>query len=242
MKRIVCILFLILSQHSHAYSTFSGFYLKGGLGGTSGQFELSQELTLTDPQTPGINFTKTVNHDLIDTNVAGLVGIGYTHKMDQIWVLSGEFTAGFTSLNADIVNTLNATSIITDNGKIVASFTNDFSLLAKPGITIHRKTQFYVLIGPRWGNIETKLKENYAILGGTPGSFKLQNAQYMVGLTVGLGMERLLTEYFGIGLEYAYTAYGNLTALNAEAPYAAEELTGSVSTNNLLLYFSYRFY
>lgn len=245
MKKLFWILCLLLNQSAYAYSTLAGFYVRGGLGGTTGQFEISDEFTATSPQTPTIHFIKSVNYDARGTNIAGLIGLGYTYKLDQIWVLSGEFTADFTSVNGTKSNKASITALtpqMTLDGKVTTTLTNDFALLVKPGIAIHQKTQFYALIGPRWGNFETKLKESYQIVGGPAGSFSTKNSAYQLGLTVGLGVERLMSEFFGVGLEYTYTAYGDIPTTSVELTYAGEEVTGSLSANTVLAYFSYRFY
>lgn len=227
---------------------FDGFYLKGGLGGTIAQFESNQNVVLDDELSQTI-IEQPVDHDMQGTSIAGLLGVGYSYQFDSLWVFSGEFTIGMTSANGSYDNT-QVTSPPNFSSEVKSKLLNDFAFLFKPGLVVNEKTQFYGLIGSRIGNFETTVSsEGTAPIFGTITNSTDKNG-YTVGLTVGIGVERLITRHWGVAFEYAYTAYGNIasttgnvTSEPAQGDYLTlyDKVTTSAQANNLLAEFIFRF-
>ncbi len=181
------------------------------------------------------------NLELFEANVAGLIGIEYAYQFNNGFLLGVAATAGFN--NVDFNNTLNVNdqSFVNDDGDTFFNFStasttleaeleNDFALLFKAGFVVRQNTLFYALVGPRWGNFETTLSSSYNNNGGAfcAGPFDCDNgwdstltdsesnSEYQLGVTAGLGVRQVVSDHFMIGLEYAYTHYGDLDSLDNE--------------------------
>lgn len=236
----------VLASHSMTSpAPFNGFYVTGGLGGTTGQFDLSQELVMNVSGLGVSSINQSTHHDARATQFAGILGMGYSYQLDSLWVGSLEFTAGFTGATASFHNDSNLNSVYTLNSKVESTLKNDFALVVKPGLIINRYTQFYALLGTRWGNFETKTSSQ-AIANTDSSSGSNSKSAYVIGFTVGIGVERFFTDHWSLGLEYAYTTYGDIP--DATNQYASgtiasvtNEVTGTASSNNLMLDVRYRF-
>jgi opacity protein-like surface antigen len=208
-----------------ATNPFTGFYISAGLGGTNAVFDTNELLQIGnvdgDPAEPiGVAFP--FEEDLYQNSAAAMVGLGYSYQFDMGFVLGIEATANYT--NAKVTNT-NTTqtgipllAAIQIENTLTAQLTNDFALLFKPGFMLTKSTQLYALVGPRWGNIETSISDNLSgvLLDGfiSFDEFSFPNSVsesgYVLGITAGLGIEQMITDHLSVGLEYAYTSYGDL--------------------------------
>jgi opacity protein-like surface antigen len=261
MNKLALVSLMMLSHSALAVGTYqspkamhylTGFYAKLGLGGTIAQFDLSEDLVFEPYNNGNFIFDSSVSHHGQGTQVAGNLGVGYTYQIDALWVIGAEFTAGFTSANSSFQNYTKFDNLIYINSHTQATLNNDFALVVKPGLAIQQRTQFYALMGVRWGNFEIEQKANAQYVGSIPelGSQASASA-FVAGFTVGLGVERLLTEHWGLGLEYAYTTYGNIPSVNndtsgpSNVPGLNAEIfnsaSGNAASNTLLLESSYRF-
>jgi opacity protein-like surface antigen len=258
MKKYPFILMLMINQSALAYGEYqtpkamhylTGFYFKAGMGGTIAQYDASQDFT--DIITPSIPFSinQPVNHDAQGTQVAGTLGMGYAYQIDALWILGAEFTMGFTGANASFHNSTNANNIYILNSTSDATLYNDFALVLKPGLVIQQKTQFYALLGTRWGNFHTSTSSNVSILGETTGE-SVSASNYVLGFTAGIGVERMFTDHWSLALEYAYTSYGDIP--NASVNYTAaggvlgtgevsDEFSATAASSSLFLETRYRF-
>lgn len=255
MKKLTLLMLLCMIESAECASYLTGFYLKGGLGGTTAEFDITQDVFLNDPDFFGstLEINQSVNHLARGTNIAGVLGLGYTYQLDSLWVIGGEFTAGFTSANTTFHNNGNTSGGFILNNKVESKLTNDFALVVKPGLVIQQRTQFYALLGARWGNIETKSNSNTEVnFGGSSyrGNGSASASGYILGFTVGLGVERMLNEHWSLGLEYAYTAYGDIPSVTSDyttsgtIPSHAEvtnDVTGTAAANTVILDAAYRF-
>lgn len=250
MKKIIFMLMLALSQSVLAVGGYqspkaahylTGFYFKGGLGGTTAQFDMSQDLLMNAPGGSAGNINQSVNHQVRGTQIAGLLGAGYAYQIDALWVIGAEFTAGFTSANGSFSNDSNLGDLYAINSDVKSTLSNDFALVVKPGLAIQQRTQFYGLLGARWGNFETTTHSSASISGVTVGDSST-TSNYVLGFTVGLGVERLLTNHWGLGLEYAYTSYGNIPSTRmVYASDFTDNASATASSSTLLLDATYRF-
>lgn len=261
MNKFALVSLMILSNAACAVGTYqspkamhylTGFYAKLGLGGTLAQFDLTDSLIYEPYSTSAFAFDSSVARNAQGTQVAGNIGIGYTYQVDALWVMGAEFTAGFTSANTSLQNYSNFAGLEFTNSHTQATLNNDFALVFKPGLAIQQRTQFYALIGVRWGNFDIEQKVQGELVGAPlEGPLKTSVSNFVPGFTVGLGVERLLTEHWGIGIEYAYTAYGNIPSLNNEIiipsnlpdlnGQISNSLSGTAAANTLLVETSYRF-
>jgi len=188
--------------------------------------------------------------ELFEANMTGYIALEYAYQFDNGVVLGLAATAGFDSLEFNntikvddkpVVDDTSAgdtfTTLSTASSTLKAELENDFAILFKPGWVIRSNTLIYALVGPRWGNFETKLSSTYnnagtAVLKSgvdcfTPGclngawdetlSDDSSNSEYEIGVTAGLGIRQVVSDHFQLGLEYAYTHYGDLDSLQNRA-------------------------
>jgi len=230
MKKLPLFILLSTAQLSIAApSPYCGFYVKGGIGGTIPQFESTQTITTSIPGI--VTYSQPQSHDFSTMAFVGSLGGGYTFQVNKFFLISAEFDASFTNASISHSNALTATidgETLTVSSDIEATLKNDFALLFKPGMVMLGQTQFYALIGPRWGNFETSTDTSIDFDSTYSGSGSQSESAYEVGLTVGLGVERLIADGFGVGLEYSYTSYGEIPSVHNSF---ATSGSGTVSDN-----------
>jgi len=260
MKKISYLLLLLISQTGWAVGGYqspkamhylTGFYFKAGIGGTIGQFDTSQTYLFDQTMIFPFTLDQSVEHQSQGTQVAGVLGFGYSYQIDALWMIGAEFTAGFTSANTSYHNYSNFDGAPILNSTVQSTLNNDFALVVKPGLAIQQRTQFYALLGARWGNFENEVSSHFEdTFFGISGDQKSSVSNYVLGFTVGIGVERLLTDHWALGLEYAYTAYGNIPSVSNDylieldgefIDSVTDTLTATAAASTLLLESSYRF-
>jgi opacity protein-like surface antigen len=235
MKKSTLLLLVLAAHASSAFASkgasyvgmpedkqyFEGFNITLGGGGTAAQVDVTQE---ADLNIVNLFFAEFDNDAQIQANSwAGLLGLGYAWQFGR-GVIGLEFTAGITGVEADYEDELDIKLI----GLEVAGLTttletklrNDFALLLKPGFVIKDKTMIYAFFGPRWGNFETEMTTDITLGSLISGSGEPEvlfsdsesRSGYRFGVTGGVGIETFVADHFAIGLEYAYTNYGNVPA------------------------------
>lgn len=232
MNKLSLILLLGIAQTSVAAPhCFKGFYVKGGLGGTRAQFEVNHDLLFEIPTV--LSFDQTITRTYNAGSLAGMLGGGYAFQSDSLWVISAEFTASFANASISDTTEFDLTDIGLQMGSTTdATLKNDFALLLKPGLVTLGKTQFYALIGPRWGRFETSSEASVDYRSILTGSGSNSNSGYVVGLTVGVGVERFIADGFGVALEYSYTSYGNIPSpSNAFETNTVSGITGTAAND-----------
>jgi len=244
-------------HHQHKVHYFTGFAVTGALGGIAMELDAKQNFDgfsvagddASNPHTGSFGFsasdevTASDNLELFEANIAGLIALEYNYQFDNGLVLGLAATAGFD--NVEFNNTMNVTdapavddvsaddafkTFSTVSSTLKAKLENDFAILFKPGFVVREDTLIYALVGPRWGNFETKLSTSYnnngiadinsACFSGCEIfawnetlSDSSSNSEYEIGITAGVGIRQVLTDHFQLGLEYAYTHYGDLDSL-----------------------------
>lgn len=220
MKKICYILLCALAQVAQAhnpYTSFTGVYLKAGVGATLGDYTVSPEYVFSDPNIFTFNFAG--DYDLDASSPAGLIGLSYLYQFSNHMLVGIEATAGYAKAQAgydaffDEVLPDASTGEIQFSSHTNIEITNDFALLFKPGYVSGHNTLFYGLVGPRWAHIKSTVKSGM-LLHFPPTTLTAQDAEsesgYQLGYTVGGGIQQRITEQFHISLEYAYTNYGNI--------------------------------
>jgi opacity protein-like surface antigen len=231
------------------------------------------------------SLTSSDNLELTETNVAGLVGIEYAFQFHNGFLMGIAATAGFNYVDVDNTVTTSDFTYLNDEDTnyinynnadvtLKAKLDNDFAILFKPGFVVRENTLIYALVGPRWGNFHTTLSSSYNNNGGIDcdspddcdsgwnGTLtdSASNSKYQVGITAGVGIRQVIADHVMLGLEYAYTHYGDLDELlNTAGPefftnpaHGGEAITSRVAfsaaaqdlasrTNTVMATLSYKF-
>ncbi len=242
---------LCAAQASNA--PFTGLSVTAGVGGIAAQANMSQT---GSSAIDGFPASYTNHQDSFQSNIAGMVGVGYSYQFHQGLVLGGVITSGFnypTLTNTALASGgLHPLPTITLYGTLETQLKNDFALLFKPGYAFGR-TLVYGLVGPRWGQFDTTLSSSTDDSTGV--SYQIsedqdQQPRYQVGVAVGAGISHALLEHLIAGVEYQYTAYnGDLGSLHTAGgneiqgviKFAAHAELERVSTNTLMATVSYLF-
>lgn len=227
---LACVLICTTSP-AHAKKYFSGIFLTGGIGATSAQYTVNQQLSTTFASPP-ILIDMPDNIDLSAGSAAIMVSLGYSYQFINNIVLGGAFTAGYTHAQisdniANLITTSSQQVILAYDSKMEITLNNDFALLFKPGYVFGTTTFFYGLVGPRWGNFKSSVKTDLFILNGTDeftGSGSNSQSNYELGITLGLGIQQLISPNYSWALEYAYTDYGDIDSPST---------TGTISKNGI---------
>lgn len=208
----LCVLSLCAHAEQHLY--FNGFTFGAALGVTSAQLNLKQDLNVTVPAL--FDMTRADNINLYGNSLAGFLSVGYTYQTKNNFVIAGAFTAGYTDAkdsDSSQYGISQPTGPVTLQDKIDTRLTNDFALVLKPGYVWKETTLFYGLIGPRWGHFKTSLDTDF-LYTSAPNNLTVNTSSsvsgYQAGITLGLGIQQLLTTRYSWALEYAYTSYGEI--------------------------------
>lgn len=254
-------------HHHAAPRLFNGFSIVGALGGMAGELQANHQQvssvknTVTGPEPGAASASSTGSDDLelFESSFAGYIGVDYAYQWHNGFVLGLGVTAGFDNINFNntelSVLRSSSTLIISNNSiesTVAVELENDFAILFKPGFVVRRNTLIYALVGPRWGNIETSVNSFDGAEGASVFSdaWDIQFAGsddasgYQLGITAGAGIKQMVSEHMSIGLEYAFTHYGDLDSVSI--PYHHHEsirdvqvtsldLSGSDSYDNLAL-------
>jgi opacity protein-like surface antigen len=249
MKKLILLL-IGFSAHAAQAGLFTGFYVAADVGATAATFNVDQTLIAAVPG--AVTLSRPSDLKLQGSNAAGLIGLGYAYEFDNHFVLGAEATAGLTHAENEHINELDVNAFgIQLKSTVKATLKNDFAIIFKPGYVFKEKTQFYALVGPRWGNfttsVDTHFMFNFGSLVQNSGSDKVSG--YTLGITAGLGVQRLITDHFSAGLEYAYTSYGNIDSPHTNISIPSPPNDGTVvddpdidaSSNTVMATLTYRF-
>ncbi len=216
---------------------FTGFSVTGALGGINGNADIQQDATMVTEVESGFQVAEHFKHDLdlSETSFAGMIALEYDYQFSSGLVFGLALTAGYDDLeiknsDTEVVHQSqdrgefgsNDTSTLTTTFK--TTLENDFAILFKPGFVVRHNTLLYALIGPRWGNFETRLSGTVNTHGeahegpmhaswDVTASDSDKTSGYHVGFTAGAGIQQALTDHVRLGIEYTYTRYANLDEL-----------------------------
>src|SRR5437870_5389426 len=97
MNKFICASLLCVTLHATAHTPFTGFYVKGSLGGTLGIFEFTQTLEAGVPNTTTL--IRPSELEVQGSSFAGLLGVGFSYNFDNEWTFGAEITAGLTDVD-----------------------------------------------------------------------------------------------------------------------------------------------
>jgi|ERR1700677_314082 len=245
-KKILILTFPTLAVAGVAYANtpFQGFYADLGVGGINTNFNLSQVVSIAPYDN---SFTANAPYDPnnSDYGVTGSLGLGYTFLLTPSVTLGAEINADVedaTTTNNDSVN-FNIPG--TDGGGINASNTitnklkNSFAFLIKPGFLMDQgNTMVYGIIGPRWGNFETSTSSLFQINNGdgngnAGGSAANSHSGYDVGLVLGAGIQKYISNNLSVGVEYQYTNYGHISTPSSSGVIYSSGVGGGTLSNTI---------
>jgi opacity protein-like surface antigen len=232
---------------------FTGFYMKGAAGASNGKFDTSQDFIANFPTFP-IEVLLPTHSDLSGNSITGLIGIGYSYQFQNHAVLGLSLDAGYTNIQVSqkaVFDLSTSGTVVNLLGNFRSKLSNDFALLLRPGYVLHEHTQIYGLIGPRWGNFQSKAGVEFILVGtGFAVDTAADNAVfgYELGFTAGVGIVQAINERLRLGLEYAYTDYGHINSpqVNKDIIFGnpvgnlTDEPSISVNTSSVLLTLSYQ--
>lgn len=244
MKTLASLILCLAALPAIAEPTpyFTGLTFGAALGATSAQYNLDRDINTEAMGSPALSRSDHLN--LYANSPAGLVSLGYSYQTFNNFVIAGAFTAGYTDAkDTDQMNySLNDLSgyDVNLNSETTLQMTNDFALLLKAGYVWQRTTLFYGLIGPRWGNFKTTVSTTGTATSGSTVAYSIDESAsvsaYETGLTLGLGIQQLLTPRYSWALEYDYTTYGSISMPST----AVDHTSTKASTNNLMFMIAYR--
>lgn len=253
MNKLILMFFGLYASTTFAHP-FTGLYIMGGAGGTSATFENDQVMAIHfDPSLVDLDLPSEAN--LYADSFSAVMEVGYSYAFQNHAVLAAGISANYSNIkvnsrtNGGVIVPGNFTASL--NNHLEISLTNDFALLFKPGYLCGSNTLLYSLIGPRWANIHSNTHVDFDLTGGGT-AVQLLNGDaeggYELGFTVGAGIKQVVSERLSVGLEYAYTTYGEISAPDASF---TNNLGGTlvnmedsheldVRTNTLFLTLTYR--
>jgi opacity protein-like surface antigen len=243
MKKLTFLMLAFAAHNAQAASPFAGVYVSAAAGGTLLDSQVEQTISVSKPSLVSGEFPS--DNDAEGLGGAGWVALGYSYQSHNHFVLGLEATAGQANPEADYTHSLLVAGH-PFSSEIKTQLKNDFALLFKPGYVIKERTQLYGFVGPRWGNMESHLSSNVT---GAIAHDKVSG--YELGVTAGLGIAHLVTDHLSVGLEYAYTNYGDIASPNTTSEPFIEGLGSvvtahdnpdlSVNTNTVAVQLSYHF-
>jgi len=197
---------------------FTGFFLNLGGGDIIASFDSQEEMAISIPTI--LNIVDNDNKNLYDASSLGSFGLGYKQQITPYFVIGLTATADIEdakiSNNKSFQETMSQLQV---SKNLTAKLKNTFALLIKPSFIIARKNLLYVLVGPRWGNFRVLTKASYSQNLGfgniMTNILDTHNSGYKVGIAAGLGVEQYFCHGISLGLEYAFTSYGNIPISNA---------------------------
>lgn len=235
MKKLALILMAaatptIVSAHK---DSFTGAYVTGGIGATNAQFHVQPNFTVQSP----VIFLFPGSYETYGNSASGFVGLSYLYEFSNNFVIGALATAGYTNINIEheeVFEELVVGVVSFDvRSHLEMQLTNDFAVLLKAGIASGKNTFFYALIGPRFGNFETKATTFVdLIVGGPPLTESMSNktSGYETGITAGIGLQQKIYDNLSLSLEYDYTSYGEISAPSIQdAITTSGSIVGSVS-------------
>jgi opacity protein-like surface antigen len=249
MKLFPLLSLLLVSQATLAHPGFTGFNAGIGLGGTEAKFSADEQLFANGGVGNGTVFLPS-ERDVQGGSFMGSLALGYSHEFKHHFALGVKATANFANAQTSSIREANVPALpLSIESRLKATLKNDFALLVKPGYVFKKHTQLYALLGPRWGNIESRLATDFDFGAPSIGSSSNHVSHYELGISAGIGMEHLLTHHLSLGMEYTYTSYGSIhspdnkiaTIAGTVGGYISDTFDLEASTNTLMLDLTYYF-
>jgi outer membrane immunogenic protein len=174
---------------------WSGAYVGASLGYGSANHDIDVATDLLGPN---------LNANLPDLGGEGFVGslhAGYSQQFDK-------FILG-VQIDGTLGNIENDTSLSFggDNLDYTLAMTDMYTLSLRGGYLVNSETQMYGLVGYSRGNFDGDLTSSVGL-----------NADYsfeMDGVTIGAGLETLVTDAISLGIEYRMTQFEDYNLISA---------------------------
>jgi outer membrane immunogenic protein len=181
---------------------WTGFYIGAGAGWASADFDVEIE---TDPAP---DFGEISEADLHDDGFLGTVQAGFDWQISEAFVIGimGDYT--FVDLDDELANEVcySGGCVAGDpfEGQIVGAGVDDMiTVSGRLGILFDPSWLAYGLVGWTWADVENSYFEGCTDTPCDNIDFKVDDTAD--GLTVGGGLEGLITENLSLRLEYRFT-------------------------------------
>lgn len=184
---------------------WTGFYVGGGIGTGSSNYELGG--SYSDPPI-------SASLDLPELGGNGMLGsvrAGYDHQINENFVVGASLDALFSDVTNDTNVNLSGDFI----GGVAAETLNldyelspseIYTIAVRAGYLGNDTTMLYGLVGYSRGTFEGDLNGSFSIDGSSESGSTSYNFD-LNGMTVGFGMETMLSGNLSLGIEYRYTDF-----------------------------------
>lgn len=183
---------------------WTGFYVSGGIGMGSSNYELGLSYSASASSTPSsLDFP-----DLGGEGMIGSIRAGYDHQVNEKFILGAHIDAAFSQIINDTNLSLSADLIGSefDFGYDLSPSTI-YTLAGRAGYLANETTMLYGLLGYSQGNFEGVLSGSFMGGESQEESETLSYTFERDGVTVGFGMETILAANLSLGIEYRYTRF-----------------------------------
>ncbi|EKX56436.1 putative outer membrane protein [Rhodobacter sp. AKP1] len=205
---------------------WSGFWIGGGLGYGSTNYDISGDADLAEGQSGALELP-----DL--GGQGGLLSLeaGYAYALAPRWILAGQLDYAFGNIDNDADLSL--------DGELSLDASYDIKVksmmagTARLGYLPSDTTMIYGLAGLT----RAKFEADYSVSGVTSGGYDFSDT----GLTIGAGMETRLTEKIGLKLEYRYTKFDDYTIFDGNVAGADVKASSDTSIQSATASLTYRF-
>lgn len=174
--------------------SWTGFYVGGGLGMGSSNYDAGGSYSDRVPVPP-----VSIGLDLPDLGGEGFLGslrAGYDYQVNETFVVGASFDAAF---GKNIVNDTSLAVSGLGNIDYEISPSQTYTISARAGYVANTTTMLYGLLGYSRGTFEGDLSGS--LVPAAAYDFDLD------GITVGFGMETMLTDQVSLGIEYRRTDF-----------------------------------
>lgn len=149
------------------------------------------------------------------SDISGTVGfnLGFSRCFNPCINWGIELRANFMSLDNSLDESFISSGGVQSITKHTSvKLTQQYAAIAKLAYLFKCDAQFYVFLGPQWGNFKLKSYQNFDAVTQTTtqAAIKAEHEHYKAGWYWGVGLEQLLNPCTSIGLEYNYADYGHL--------------------------------
>ncbi len=187
----------------------SGFYV----GASGGAMQNMYYVNGLSRSTGNDRIQLTSKHNITNTEVAGVVSVGYSTRWKRLFFAA---EAG-TTISHNAVETVDLGNNMSnlESAKTKAQIKTDtanFYLDVLPGVFLGNSTVIY----PRIGITSTRVSLNTATTvtdGSSPGingTLYLRNTERKTGLRLGIGLEQAITQHLLFRLDYIYQYFGTI--------------------------------
>lgn len=185
---------------------WTGFYVGGGIGWGSSNYEIDGSYSSVNPSAP-----VSASLDLPDLGGDGMIGslrVGYDYQASENLILGA-------TIDRYMSNVVNDTNFNVSGGADaeVLNFEYDLSpskiytISGRVGYLANETTMLYSLLGFSRGTFEGNLSGSLTVDGSPSGNVSSSYDFELDGVTVGFGIDTMLSGNLGFGIEYRYISF-----------------------------------